>query len=173
MKANFNFSLEKIKEMLGRYKLVLLIILAGVVLLLIPAENEEENSESSIGISGVEEDFSVEELEKKIGAILSKIDGAGDVTVVLTVRTGMERILATEKETLLENDYQRSQESPIIISGENGEEVVLTGQNYPIFQGALAVCEGGDDPEIKLKITQSLAALTGLSSGRITVCKGR
>ena len=173
MKVNLKFPPEKLKEMLGKYKFVLIVILVGILLLLLPTEKEKDDLESEKGISGAEEDFSVEALEEKIGTILSKIDGAGNVTVILTVRSGMERILATEEENRVDDDSQEIRESPVIISGSNGEEVVLVGQNYPIFQGALVVCEGGDDPEIKLKIIQSLSALTGLSSSKITVCKGR
>lgn len=41
------------------------------------------------------------------------------------------------------------------------------------WAGAVIVCEGGDSASVRLQLTQAVAALTGLSSDRITVVKGR
>lgn len=172
MKPKFP-SVDKIKDYLGRYKYVLVVVLAGVILLTMPTGNDNKAPTCVEGISGEEEDFSINALEDKIEAILSEMEGVGKVTVMLTVRTGMERILAAEREVQEGTDKQNIQESPLVISSDAGDEVVLIGQNYPTFQGALVVCEGGDDPAIQLKIVQALSSLTGLSSGRITVCKGK
>ena len=38
--------------------------------------------------------------------------------------------------------------------------------------GAAVLCQGGDDPLVRLRLTEALTALTGLSSNRVTVCKG-
>ena len=91
---------------------------------------------------------------------------------MLTVRSGTERILATDRK-LSEQDLEREmQEETVIISSDGGEEVVLIGENSPIYQGALVVCQGGDDPAVQLQITNAVSALTGLSANKITVCKG-
>lgn len=164
-------SWENVVKFLNRYKYVLVVILAGTVLLLLPGKDEKAPAAQS-GMTGYEEDFSVDLLEEKLSKALSKISGAGDVSVVLTVRSGMERILAADLEHSQDGDGYETREKTVVISTDNGEEVVLVGQNYPVFQGALVVCRGGDDPEVQLRITKAVAALTGLSTGRITVCKG-
>jgi stage III sporulation protein AG len=51
----------------------------------------------SAGIT--ETGFSVTELEEKLEAALSKIDGAGKVKVILTVRSSTEQILAEDRES--------------------------------------------------------------------------
>jgi stage III sporulation protein AG len=71
-----------------------------------------------------------------------------------------------------QNEQRELQEEMVLISIGDGESAVLIGQNYPVFQGALLVCEGGDDPLVRLRLTEALTALTGLSSNRVTVCKG-
>ena len=114
----------------------------------------------------------MEALEKKLGDILSRIEGAGKVSVMLTVKSGMERILATDQETAQSDSELERTEETVVLSKDSGEEVVLIGQNYPTFQGALVVCPGGGDPQIQLEITMAFSALTGLGAGRITVCKG-
>lgn len=165
-------SMEKLTDFLKRYKYVLLVIAAGIILLLIPTGDGEEKVSETQGVAGGEEDFSVAALEEELSEILSRVEGAGEVSVMLTVRSGMERILATDRDSAEHEDESELREETVVISTDSGEEVVLIGQNYPTFQGALVVCPGGDDPEVQLALTRALSALTGLTSNRITVCKG-
>lgn len=163
---------EKLIGFFKQYKIVFILIAAGVILLMLPQEKGQVETSASAGMAGAEESFSVNELEDRLSKILSQVEGAGEVYVMLTVRSGMERILATDQE-FSEQEYEReAQRKTVVISGDNGEEVVLIGQNYPIFQGALVVCRGGEDPTVQLRLTKAVSALTGLSSNKITVCKG-
>ena len=42
----------------------------------------------------------------------------------------------------------------------------------PQFRGALVVCPGGGDAQIRLKLIEAVSALTGLGADRISVCQG-
>ncbi len=164
---------DKIIDLIKRYKYVLIVILAGVLLLLWPSGKKESGAaKQTAGLTGAEEDFSVEALEARLGEVLSKVDGAGDVSVVLTVRSGMERVLATDTSVEQSEGEHSREETTVVISTGSGQEAVLVAQHYPTFQGALVVCRGGGDPEVRLLLTRAVSALTGLGSDRITVCKG-
>ena len=147
---------------LGPYKYVLLVIAAGAVLLLWP---EHTDGQATVPAVQEEETFSVENMEE----ILGQIEGAGQVSVMLTVKSGMERILAQDG-TL--SSEEESVQTVVISTGSGTEEVVVLKQYYPTFQGALIVCSGGGDAQVQLLITQAVSALTGLSAARISVCQG-
>lgn len=151
---------------MGAYKFVFLVIAAGLVLLLWPERGTAETVEP---VTEGEENFSVEALENKLETVLGQIDGAGEVSVMLTVKSGMERVLARDSTV---SETEETMETVVISTGSGKQEVVLLTQRYPTFQGALVVCEGGDDPQVRLLVTQAVAALTGLGSARISVCKG-
>jgi stage III sporulation protein AG len=164
---------KKLWGALGRYKCVLLVLAAGVVLLLLPSGTDREETSAQPAAQG-EEDFSVEALEEKLADTLSQIDGAGQVQVLLTVESGMKRVLA--QDTSVEQDessVQRETETVVISTGSGTQEAVLVQQIYPKFQGALVVAEGGADPAIQLKLAQAVAALTGLGTDKISICKGK
>lgn len=165
-------SVEKLTGFLKQYKFILILILVGVILLALPEGKGSSKAAVTEGLTGGEEDFSVDALEEELGEILSRIEGAGEVSVMLTVRSGMERVLATDRDTAETAGESELREKIVVISTDSGEEVVLIGQNYPVFQGALVVCQGGGNPEVQLQLTRAVSALTGLSSGRITVCQG-
>ena len=55
----------------------------------------------------------------------------------------------------------------------SAEAPVVTRTVYPTYRGALVVCQGGDRADVKLAVTEAVAALTGLSADRITVAKSQ
>lgn len=161
---------EKIWKALERYKYVLLLLAAGAALLLWPTGEGAEPPKAAA--SGQQEDFDLAALEEKLSRTLSQVEGAGQVTVTLTVKSGMERVLASDRTTSV-TDRGSSVEEETVLTGSGGsQEAVLLSRRYPTFQGALVVCQGGDDPAIRLLMTQAVSALTGLGADRVTVCKG-
>lgn len=164
---------KKLLGKLSRYKYIFFIILAGVLLLALPT-TEEKSRASGQCESALEEDFSVEALEQKLADTLSEIDGAGQVRVMLTVESGMKRVFAQDGNLEQEKDaIYRETQTVVVSTGSGKQETVLVQQVYPTFQGALVVASGGGDPAVRLKLTEAVAALTGLGTDKISICKGK
>lgn len=164
---------KKIGSLLERYKFVLLVILAGVLLLALPAAGGEK-AKAGPDTTAVAETFDLDEMESKLEDALSKIDGAGKVTVVLTVKAGVRQVIAEDDKSSVKDGDTQQETSPVIVSKGSGyEDVVALQQIFPQFQGALVVCAGGGNPAVKLKMVEAVSALTGLSSNRISICKGK
>lgn len=162
---------KSILRSMSRYKYVILLIAAGILLLTLPRSDTNNTSEEP---AAAEEDFSVDALEDHLCAILSEINGAGRVSVMLTVESGMKRVFAQNTMIEQESDAARRESETVIVSyGSGTEDAVLVQQIYPKFQGALIVADGGGDPSVKLELTKAVAALTGLGTDKISVCKGK
>ena len=169
---------EKGLALFQKYKYVLLILLVGVVLLAWPTEKEPPAAANDppLAASAVQEDFSVSALEEKLAETLSKIRGAGEVTVMLTVQGGSRQVLAMdEKSTRRGDGGSETQSTTVVVSGASaaGNGPVLVQQLYPKFQGALVVCSGGEDAGVRLKLMEAVSALTGLGTDKISICKGK
>lgn len=164
---------EQWRKWLGQYKLILLLVLAGVVLLAWPTRDSEDQVESQDGATATEEEaFSLSQLEQRLAQAISRIQGAGEATVLLSLDQGVERVLATDTVEEQGEDSSTREQTTVVYSGEEGEDVAVVTQYYPSFRGALVVCPGGEDPQVQLAVTQAVSALTGLGSDRITVCAG-
>lgn len=166
---------KKGKELFSRYKFVLAVVVVGLVLLLWPdGKNSEPQPEAAP--AQMEEDFSVAALEEKLAQALSRIDGAGDVTVMLTVQGGARRVLAEDEKLSRETDgASQSERQTVVVSGGSSrqEEPITLQQLYPKFQGALVVCEGGGRSGVRLKLMEAVSALTGLGADKISICEGK
>lgn len=153
------------KEAWGRYRYVLLAILAGAVLLLMPGEKERTGKDSA---PESEISFDLEAVESRLEHILSQIQGAGRVTVMLTMKEGSRQVLA--KDTRI-SDREQSSTAVVVSAGSGQEQAVFLQSIYPKYQGALVVCDGGGDARIKLELLEAVRALTGLGTEKIAICK--
>ena len=160
---------KKWGELLKKYKYILLVLAVGVLLMLLPTGKKEE-----VGTDASQqlEDFSLEETEEKLRKILEKIDGVGKADLMLTLKSGTQLQLAEDEDRSLRDGETESQRQTVVLSrGSGTEDIVVTQQQYPIYQGALVVCEGADNSTVCLAVTDAVSALTGLSSDKISVVK--
>lgn len=159
-----------LQQFFGKNRYAALIILAGLLLLLWPfggsGKTSETNTDLEQSTSGYE--YNLSELEEKLTQTLSQIQGAGETKVVLTLSSTGSTMLAKDKSS---KDGSVETSVVVIKNGSNQENVVRTEQQYPAFLGALVVCDGGGDAQVKLKMLQAVKALTGLSSDQISICE--
>ncbi len=166
---------EGVRKLWDKYKFVGLTVLIGVGLLLWPSGKKttgtSSGSPAAAAPAAVEQD-----LQADMEEILGAISGVGQVKVLLTVDSDGERQLAQNTElaysgsTAAPEDYSRRSET-VLVDGAEGDGTVVVRTVYPTYRGALVVCQGGDRPEVKLAVTEAVAALTGLSADRVTVAK--
>lgn len=160
---------KKLFALLKKYKYLLLVIAVGLLFLLLPSSGKKETASSAAGSTPFQAQvFELEEVERKFEEILSQVEGAGQVHLVLTVRGGTRQVFARDDRT---GEREDSSTTVVLSKGSGVEEVVLLQQLYPQYQGALAVCPGGDDPVVQLRLVEALSALTGLGSDKISICK--
>ena len=165
--------LGKLTGLFQKYKYVLLVILVGAALLLLPELGGADNQPAAA--AGTQSSsFDVEDTERRLAQVLSQIDGAGEVSVMLTVEGGTRQVLAQDTTSAQDEGGSEASRTTVVLSQGSGvQQAVPLQQLSPQFRGALVVCSGGDDPQVRLALTQAVAALTGLGADRISVCPGR
>lgn len=164
---------KRLHTWFDRYKFVLLVILAGAALLLLPS-GAEQKKEASAPEEPQTGRFQVEELERRLEEALSQVDGAGEVKVVLTLKSTARQILAQDGKTAQRGEDLDSSLTTVVVSQGSGTQGPVTIQQLsPQYQGALVVCSGGDDPSVRLHMVEAVSALTGLGADKISVCKGK
>ena len=165
---------------LRTYQYVLLVALAGLVLLLWPQrDREEKKSQDPPAASPVQtgEDQALEALRESMETILSRIDGVGELRLMLTLETNGEKKLAGDSalrysgSTASPDDYERTSETVVLSQAGSGQEVVVIQELSPRFRGALVVCDGGDVASVRLSVIEAVSALTGLGTDKIAVVK--
>lgn len=155
-------------DCIKKYRYIILIIIAGILLLQIP---ETESSEQS-PIQPEAETSSTPSLEDSLAQILSMIEGAGRVEVLLTQSKGEEILYQTDVDQSSRENSQEIRKDTVLISDDDRSETGLIRQrNPPIYRGAIILCQGADKAGIRLSIVEAVMGVTGLTSDKITVLK--
>ena len=167
------FMLGKFANLSGRYKYILVIIIAGMCLLVLP-KTDTANEKNQ----GTTETVVLEDFENKVERALAECEGVGRCKVILSIQSGNEKIYEkemrkssreSEKGVVLEKD---SDVKPSILSEGSGRESALVVKEvYPQFRGAVVICDGAEKTEVKKAVTESVMALTGLGSDKISIIK--
>ncbi len=108
----------------------------------------------------------VNSLETKLSKTLSSVSGAGNVSVVISIESGMETVLAMQTTTKENSSGQvETQTSPIII---NGKTVVIK-ELYPKVKGVLIVAEGASNIGVMTKLQQATMSLLDIKINQIEI----
>lgn len=159
-------SLQKASAFMKRNRYVVLILLIGVALMLLPTQKTHKSEPQPAYPA---EEVSINE---QLSEILSKVKGAGNVQVLLTIQAGEETVYQIDEMMDTTEQGSSTKVSTIILSNTDKQQTGLVRQvNPPIYQGAMVVCQGGDDPAVKLAITEAVSKVTGLGADRISVLK--
>lgn len=109
-----------------------------------------------------------QDLQTGLEEILSQIQGAGRVRVLLTQREGERTVYQTDEDST--SSGIRS--DTVLLNGSDRSQTGLVQQvNPPTYLGAVIVCQGADSASVRLAIVSAVGSVTGLSTDKITVLK--
>ncbi len=106
-------------------------------------------------------------LEIKLKNTISQIEGAGKTSVTVTVDGTSEEEVLKETTTKIENGVKSIIESVILV---NGKPYVTKTLN-PNIIGIVVVCEGAENLNVKLAITEVITTTLTISSEKIRILK--
>lgn len=103
----------------------------------------------------------VKGLENKLEKSLSLLSGAGKVTVIISIESGKETVLATVKA----NEQGIFKEEPFTVGGKT---VVLT-ETYPKISGVIIVAEGANNLSVRVSIINAASVFLNVNSDKIQI----
>ena len=172
---------------IGVDKLVLIAV-AGVILILCSVsdsgkESEESTIADNLGSETTQSAENTISTEDELEEILSKINGVGNVSVMITYSSTEEEVLKEDKSS--ESDSTSEEDSgggtrtitsssssvtTIYTTDENGNDVPYVVKTLlPEVEGVAVVAEGGGNMEVKEEIIGIIQALFNIESHKIWV----
>lgn len=168
---------ERLKDAvkkLGGYQYALAVVLFGALLMLLPrgCETSAAQQPAVQTVQSPSEQTLLESEQARLAAILSRVDGAGKCEVLLSVDYGREQLYQTDEESRSADGEQSTQLQTVFAQTSGSEkQPVVRVTRWPVYKGAIIVCEGADRPAVKLKLIEAVSSLTGLGSDKISVLK--
>ena len=148
-----------------KYIYVILIIGAAIMLFASFPEKKEENTSAAV---------SEKSEEDRLSEILSKVDGAGKVSVMITYYTSEEKDIAFEKKHDKRGDTSNG------FGGESTDEKAVLSKNepvvlkeiYPSVKGVVVIAEGAASPEVRQALSDAVSTSMGVAVHKICILSG-
>jgi stage III sporulation protein AG len=159
---------ERVKSIFKKFtenkkaKYLIVAILSVVIIFIFITSFFGSSSKSE---NTIKTDDYVAKLEKSLEKTLSLVQGAGNVSVVITVESGMETVLAMETVTKQTSSTTEIVEKPLIV---NGKPIVLKEKNPKII-GVLIVAQGAKNISVLTKMQQATVSLLDININQIEI----
>lgn len=158
---------DKIVSFMRQYRYVVLVIAIGLVLMSIPVRQEATKT-------GYEPEpvQTRRDIQSELEQILSQIQGVGKVRVLLTESAGELTLYERSEDSTYGEVTDSTRTEPIILTDDNRAQQGLIQQVIPpVYQGAVIVCQGGNQSTVQLAVVEAVSDVTGLTADKITVLK--
>lgn len=124
-----------------------------------------------------------ENMEKQLSYILSKIDNAGKVSVMITYKSSREFItdkdssksdkITNEKDNdggiRVINELSTNDKTVLISEQGSNSKAVITKEINPEIKGIIVVAEGAKDVKVKQKLTNAVQTVLDIPAYRVIV----
>ena len=183
----WNRIFEKIQNKSGKEKITI-VVLTGILLLVISlptgsksgqTETNENTQTRQTGLSESAKSYETV-LEEKLEKALKKVEGVGEVSVVITLKNIIAADSDYSESVIQESDsaggvrsttQQSGSTSNIYYDTQEGSEPYVTKENMPEVEGIVIVAKGGGDGNVCADITAAAEALLGVPAHKIKVLK--
>jgi len=124
-----------------------------------------------------------DDLESRLEEILSKIDGAGKVDVMITYESTPEKVpaLSVDKQISSTTDIgengnsttniENTQSNVVTVNGGSGSDALVLKENTPKILGVIVIAEGADNITVKLDLLNAVETVLNVSPDRVDVYK--
>ena len=124
-------------------------------------------------------------LEERTADILKQVDGVGDVTVMITLKSGGQKIIEKDQsgssQTTEEEDNEggkrtveesTSDKTSIYEQGSDGSSAPYVSKELsPEIEGVVVIADGGGNAVTAQNITEAVQALFGVEAHKIKIMK--
>lgn len=158
-------------------RMIVLLGAAGIALILLSGafpKREKASDPPSVQNASAEltePDSYRKNLEEQLTALLSQMEGVGQVTVMLTVSGSAEQVYAEEVKADRSDSSVRTESRFVITRSDGSESALLSGTKNPAIQGAAVLCSGGGHAAVQERVSTAVSAVLGIPPSRIFVGK--
>lgn len=191
---------EKIKQFWGKKNNLIVVVLVGVLLLVIAipvgdggsekkeVQQESDSIKNAQGDGSVYQDSQVQEycsyMEEKLAAALSRMEGAGKVQVIISMKSSEEKVVEKDRPVsrsgTKETDSQGgtrevstvdSEESTVFASENGTSQPYVVKVLQPQVEGVLVLAQGAGTGSVSRNISAAIQVLFDIDAHKIRVVK--
>ena len=134
--------------------------------------------EGQDGGSGVSPSYE-QELEARIGRLLSQVEGVGEADVMVVLKSSEERVYRVDQNRMVsqldgneasQGEKRQELSESTVLAGQD-QEPIVEKELRPEISGIVISAEGGGSAVVRAEVSEAMEALFGLPQHKIKVLK--
>lgn len=173
----------------GKRTQVLVIVVMIAVILAIyfstftPGEAAKPQPSVSRAIENTENTSAGDDLSAQMESVLSTIQGAGTVRVMITYASGSEIVPATSENTektttessqngnAQNSETTKKQTDVVTIQNQSNSNALVLKEKTPEVKGVIVIAEGAGDISVRMNILKAVQTLLNITADKVDVFK--
>ncbi len=171
--------MKKLKDMFSEKSIVAICLAVGAFLLLTPILFDAEKNDGTAAEYTASDEMAQYSLmlESGLQKAVSQMTGSDNVKVMITLDSTFENIYVSDasiNEAVTADKTDIKSEKQLVLTGSSGKEQlpVVVKRIPPKVKGAVIVCEGGNDKNVRSSIAAMAATALNISETKIYVTGG-
>lgn len=195
---------EKVKQWLKNKNNLLIIVLVGILFMVISPPDAKTDKSVDTSSEKVTTEFNnmslekepeievwqdettqyVEQLEKRLSELLTRVEGAGEVEVIITLRSSIERVvekdIGIQQSETQETDAQGGNRTVGSASTNEGTVYVTEGSSSapyviktisPAVEGVVVLAQGAGIGNVSNELSEAVQVLLGIEAHKVKILK--
>lgn len=188
--------IEKITAFFKNKNNLVVVVLVGILLMVIaiPVRKQDSDTPENAVNTGnteinndrylIDEESYAENMEKRLEEALSRLEGAGEVKVMITLSSSAEVVLQKDAATSLseteENDGEggsrsvrvQDKEEVTVYTSEGSRSVPYVVKTItPRVEGVIVLAQGAGEGNVSMEILDAVRVIFGIEAHRVKVMK--
>ena len=169
-----------------QYLAILLVIIVILTIYFTSSGGVAKSQEDNTSQAAAQETVSAQQtgtIEQQLKYTLSRIEGAGQVEVMITYESSGEIVpaISVDKQTSTTTDSsdngtsttntENTQSEVVTIGGSGGNSALVLKEKSPEIRGVIVVAEGANNIAVKLNLLSAVQTLLNVSPDQVDVYK--
>ena len=151
---------------------ILLALLLGILLLAAGRSFSGSEGKTASPPQPAAKETAGRETERRMAEILSKVEGAGQVDVMLTYRQTEEKNIAHNETREESGETLRTEYTAILLEdGDGATEPLILTEISPVVEGVVIAAQGADSPAVAASLIQAAQALLDVPAHKVADLK--
>ena len=172
--------LRLLKGKKGLDTVIIIVIIAAIAFIYFTSFIGSAGTEEPVPAATPEQAQTID-VEERLARVLSSIQGAGQVEVMVTCESGAEKVPAvntqtqTDKEEQNQNGGQSTTKSEntsselVTVQNDGNSEAVVLREDEPIVRGVVVIAQGAGDVAVRMQLSQAVCTVLDVDQSQVEV----
>lgn len=108
-------------------------------------------------------------LEARLEDLLSQMQNAGQVRVMVTFDNAQEKVIAADEQKSSGSSGISEASRPVKTSGSGGESPIILTERMPKIRGVIVIAEGAADISVRFSLAAAVSTVLGIDENSVEV----